>query len=278
MLVKLALFLSLLFVFFQAGAMQVALELSQDEINIWDNVTLRIKVADNANLDIWHIEIEWLDKFQVLWTSKSSQTQMINREIISTLQYDFKITTNYTWNITIWPAIIERWDSVIKSNVVTLKVNSLVLNNLDDKQLNIDLIIAILFLVLILTWFWFLFLKYLDEKNRLQKNLEKQNDLLIEKTLKSEKFLNKINSYDSEEISLDDLKDIVLAYINVFYSKNLKSLTTLEIINKLYDVDMDESKREKIKIILNEIDTSKYSWKNIDLNDIFFKIKELINN
>ncbi len=129
---KILLFISLFFWFFlDTSAFNAHLSVSSNNLNINDNLYLRIEVSDSINFkDIKLENIEWIKNFEIISTSHSqsfsSKYTLINWKLKKNSKQiyyiDIVLKPRKNWKIVLWPAEISSLDIIKKTNVEKISV------------------------------------------------------------------------------------------------------------------------------------------------------------
>jgi len=273
----------LLFIFFWyflwAYWFEARLDVSDNEVDLWQDFVIRLEVYSDTNLSLQEINKVWMKDFQIIWTSQSTSTRIVNNIRETYIIYDFRVIPINEWEFIIWPFEVKTNLETKETNKIKIKVKPVdIPNNQKQKEINIDLIIVITIIILLFNLIiWYLYIKYKNEKQKLKQYTTRKTKSWLDNP-NMENFISKLNNYEIENLNADSIRDILLVFLSIILKKSLKSKTNTEIIELLNNSNLEKNFISEVVSLLEDIQKTKYSKEKVDLKVIFSKIKMLINN
>lgn len=230
---------------------QIFLELSSQEVNIWENFRIILNITNSWNLiQINNPEIIWIENFTIHWTSQSTNMSIINNNVSNKTIFSFNAKPLKSWIFEIWPSKINIWGNIFESNIVKIKVNDLNLNNQNNIDVeftpdlksnkshnffNLEKFIYIFWIILIfgiiVSYFY---IAHIDNKKKIAKP-EKITQTYIPKIsidyLEENKYLNIIHNYFNKNYDID-AKNLTFKEL-LFFEKNP---TKKDILEKIFNL------------------------------------------
>lgn len=269
---------------------EIILEVSSSKVqinNLFDFIVYVKNKWQNNNVSISEPKIIWIENFEVRWTSNSQSITMLNNYIESNSKFIFNVFASKDGNFTIWPAEIDIWWNVIKSNTVNLQVvlpnvsfnenknlnkdtstfwNSNVNNNVNNKgntNFSLNEILFIFWAILLFTLIIFYF--YL-------KNFEKKEN--------SNTFVVKNKNNNELKINLDifdnNLEKKCLHIVKKYFEQKYWIIRDNLTFEELISFEKDQHKKVIIENIFNLLSEKLYADREIDKNKLIELIKQLI--
>lgn len=121
-----------IFSFYLASANNINIQTNSSSITIDKYVSLNIQIDWISSLDNQLLNINWIDKFDILSKSFSSSSISVNWNISNKYEINLLLKPTNIWDFQIWPV---EYDS-LKSNIVSLSVSDQVYSKDDIVNLN----------------------------------------------------------------------------------------------------------------------------------------------
>jgi len=253
---------------------KVDISLSKPEVNTWDIFNLSINISSDSQDIIELLEINWIEKFDIIWKQEGSQNINVNGNLTISHSLNLDLTNSNSGSYILWPVSVKFWEEIIHSDPLDIIVNEFIVPNLNDnnivtqentKELNKEDDIN---------------KKPVIKDNTSEINQEFNNDLTNQSNI-----LLDIHPIKKLEITISSFKyvwliyaSVLILFIVIFYLFLIKILNNKKIweINKQKELDNIENRKIEIKNIYNELlvlsdKAEKYSQEQFytELNNLF---------
>lgn len=244
-------------------ASQPTLDIMVDKTNIDINqtFTLKLKIVQNQNEQMWEIQTKWLEQFDVLSTANSTSLQIINENISYTNLQQYVLKPIKTWELVIWPFSVQIWNKTynsqeIKVNVTWTSVSNLsinqtgnnssptiiqwslannIINSNNDTKLNLNKGLWNYFFVIMFFWSFFVLIWLFVIWNIWFKKEDKTNIKIIDE-INDYQINNKIELIipNIDDIDFNNKIDrLIRDYVTITYWFDIQNLTYEEMLVKL---------------------------------------------
>lgn len=292
-IIKLFIFLVWISLFINTFAFSTNLQIDKEKANINDQINLKLTISSEKWWQIQIDEIKWIEKFDIISKSQSSNFSSINWNVTSNINMNFVLVPKQKWTFEIWPVVINdtkqkvetnkvkieiSWDKIFlnwnQNNIINLPkinnnsqnfdnndLNSILSSQNNENQnsnFNVYLLLWIISILILIVYF------ALKKTNTLpNNNLEKEVDIIPKKDLiypelTDENFAIKVDEIFKEKISSE-------------FNINIKTKDYSQILELIKDFD----KRVKIKELIDLLSKLKYSNLITDNSKIIELLKEI---
>lgn len=271
--------------FYPVFAYEAEISIDKDNVFIWDNLKLLIKIKNTDNLEnieILNVNNDLEKNFDIIWRSQSNQIYSQSKMIDWKLEEQREVLTNYTftlkpkkiWEFTLWPISLSDWTNKKETNLVNVKIieNEVKINSWNknekkdfynsnnDSNLIYYILLTSLLILLLAYIFYYIFNSKKSEK--LDKDLEK-----IDKATQDDFDISLID-INSKDFS-NQIEEVLKNKISQQYGILVENKDLSEIIWEIWIFD-DKQLLEKINLWINKI---KYSDLYFDKNKLFEDVK-----
>ena len=267
------------------------LDIWKEKYNIDDTIKLNLEVDASENWNFNLKNINWLDNFEIVWTSQSSSFININWKSKNQISFTYSLNAKKAWDYEIGPAIIINWTDEIKTNTVKVSItwekvfinNSKPINNniwnKIDKEISFNwynnsiwksliqiILIPVLIFISIFILIWYL-IYYFTKKSLEKTQKNKENNLEIDISSIKNIIYPELWDINFEE----KIENIFKNYLEKKYNISTTNKSYKEIIDELkYAQDV-----EIIKQIATKIQELKYSNLIINKQNLLEMVKWL---
>lgn len=116
----------------------VDISISENSVNLWDNINLQINVSSDSNSSIEIVQINWIEKFKQISQSQSRQVQIINWKSNSVHTLNLGLYPISTGSYILWPVSVQFWDDLVHSDPLEIIVEAENIPRIQENNKNTD--------------------------------------------------------------------------------------------------------------------------------------------
>ena len=111
-----------LFADVSAWDIKAELSINSQKLDINKNIELSIDVSWEINWWVWVDSLKWIENFDVLSKSNSTNMNIINWVVSSKVSLNYILEAKKSWKYELWPAILKYWNKEIQTNKVNIEI------------------------------------------------------------------------------------------------------------------------------------------------------------
>lgn len=222
------------------------LSLSSQQVNIGEVFQLTFTIESTWSVDLWEVEIAWINMFNNLWTSQSQNFVMINGETKTSYSYSLSLEWITQWTFEIWPVSATINNLVLTSNTVQVTVGKQELTSTGNttpelhdvpkwvfQKINFSKFFVYLWLISFFVLFFYVLkmLFWKKESTEVEKTEKIKEEVVFNEYLRNELLLLKKNIvvYNDKEF-FERFNALIRLYIgNVYSIDGVESKTLSEL-------------------------------------------------